>query len=102
MLKLVALALFFLGMLLMTASQFLFLVILSEINARRPAGQRFSLIDMAFMTRFTRRERTRIIMRVHKDLFPNSQKRDAFDNTRFFGALSGFSGLILVIIAHSF
>jgi hypothetical protein len=96
--RLAGFCLFFLGAVLITVSEFLFLLIVSEINSRRPAAQRIEILDMVFMGRFRRREKTRMIMRAHRETFPGSWKPDGFDNTQFLGALSAFTGFALIVI----
>jgi hypothetical protein len=39
-----------------------------------------------------------MIMRIHQDLFPDGWERDGFDKARFFGGLSLFAGLALIIV----
>src|SRR5262245_30875368 len=95
----VGFALFLAGMVLTSISQFLFLLLVKEINSRREPAQKIKILDMLFMGRFKRRERTRIIMRVHRELFPDSWIRDGFDNGRFFGGLSTFTGFALFVIS---
>jgi hypothetical protein len=97
-LRTVGFSLFFLGLALTTLSEILFMLLVGEINARRPNTQQISILERVLMGPFNRREKTRMIVRHHQRLFPDSWKCDGFDNTRFFGVLSAFAGFALLIV----